>query len=94
MRKNEEALDAGRLALGLDPRDPALHLNVGSAWANLRNPAEAIEQFQILLALKPPPEMEAQAHFYLGRLLAGQPGRKAEAVSEFEAPPLRLEPEQ
>lgn len=92
MGKNEEALDAGRLALGLDPGDPTLHLNVGCAWANLRDPAAANRQFQMVLALNPPPAMEEQAHFYLGRLLAGQPARKAEAVAQFQAA-LRLEPD-
>jgi tetratricopeptide (TPR) repeat protein len=89
--KNQEALDAGRAALGMDPGDPTLQFNVGCAWANLRYSAEAIRQFQMLLALKPPPATEAQAHFYLGRLLAGEPGRKAEAISHYEAA-LRLEP--
>lgn len=89
--KNQEALDAGRAALGMDPGDPTLQFDVGCAWANLRYPVEAIRQFQMLLALEPPPPMEAQAHFYLGRLLAGEPGRKAEAISHFQAA-LRLEP--
>jgi tetratricopeptide (TPR) repeat protein len=89
--KNQEALEAGRAALGLDPGEPALHFNVGCAWANLHHPAEAIRQFRMLLALPPPPAMEAQAHFYLGRLLAGEPGGKAEALSHFQAA-LRLDP--
>jgi tetratricopeptide (TPR) repeat protein len=89
--KNQEALDAGRAALGLDPGDPMLQFDVGCAWANLRYPVEAIRQFQMLLALKPPPSTEAQAHFYLGRLLSSEPGRKEEAISHFQAA-LRLEP--
>jgi Tfp pilus assembly protein PilF len=90
--KNQEALDAGRAALGMDPSDPTLQFNVGCAWANLRYPGEAIRQFQMLLALNPPAATEARAHFYLGRLLAGEPGRKAEAISHFQAA-LRLEPD-
>jgi tetratricopeptide (TPR) repeat protein len=89
--RNQDALDAGRAALGMDPGDPTLQLDVGCAWANLRYPAEAIRQFQMLLALEPSPTTEAQAHFYLGRLLAGEPGRKAEAISHFQAA-LRLDP--
>jgi tetratricopeptide (TPR) repeat protein len=89
--RNQDALDAGRAALGMDPEDPTLQLDVGCAWANLRYPAEAIRQFQMLLALEPSPTAEAQAHFYLGRLLEGEPGRKAEAISHFQAA-LRLDP--
>ena len=90
--KSREALDAGRIALGLDPGDPTLQFNVGCAWATLREPAEAIRQFEMLLALQPPTPLQAQAHFYLGRLLASQPGRKAEAITHFQAA-LQLEPE-
>jgi tetratricopeptide (TPR) repeat protein len=90
--KNQEALEAGRAALGLDPGDPTLQLNVGCAWANLRDRDEAIRQFQMLLALDPPTATEAQAHFYLGRLLSGERGRKAEAIAHFQAA-LRLEPD-
>jgi tetratricopeptide (TPR) repeat protein len=89
--KNREALEAGRAALGMDPGDPTLQFNVGCAWANMRDSAEAIRQFEMLLALKPPEAMEAQAHFYLGRLLSSEPARKAEAISHFEAA-LRLDP--
>jgi tetratricopeptide (TPR) repeat protein len=92
MGKNNEALSAGRAALGMDPGDPTLQLNVGCAWANLRYPLQAIHQFQMLLALDPPPPMQAQAHFYLGRLLSSEPDRKAEAISHFQAA-LRLEPD-
>ena len=90
--KSREALDAGRIALELDPGDPTLQFNVGCAWATLREPVEAIRQFEMLLALKPPTSLQAQAHFYLGRLLASQAGRKADAISHFEAA-LQLEPE-
>ena len=58
----------------MNPTDPVLQFAVSCQWANLRYSAEAIRQFNMLLALKPPPEMEAQAHFYLGRLLAGSGG--------------------
>jgi tetratricopeptide (TPR) repeat protein len=58
----------------------------------LRDRDEAIRQFQMLLALDPPTATEAQAHFYLGRLLSGERGRKAEAIAHFQAA-LRLEPD-
>ncbi len=90
-RKNQEALEAGRAALGLEPGDETVQFDVGCAWANLGHPAEAIRQFQMLLALKPSPPMEADAHFYLGRLLAGQPGGRAAAMAHYQAA-LLLDP--
>jgi tetratricopeptide (TPR) repeat protein len=90
--KDEVALEVGRAALGLAPGDPNLQFNVACSWANLRDPAAAIRQFEMLLALNPPAQTEAQAHIYLGRLLAGEPGRKAEAISHFQAA-LRLDPD-
>lgn len=68
-----------------------MQFDVGCAWANLGHPAEAIRQFQMLLALKPSPPMEADAHFYLGRLLAGQPGGRAAAMAHYQAA-LLLDP--
>jgi Flp pilus assembly protein TadD len=71
--KYPEALDAGRAALGLIPDDAATQFDVGCAWANLGRPNEAIRQYQMLLALKPPRPLELEARLYLNRLQAGRP---------------------
>jgi tetratricopeptide (TPR) repeat protein len=79
-KQYDEAVTAGRLAVGLTPADAASHFYTGVALIDLHRGEEAIPHLWIALAEQP---SWAEAHFYLGTALSSQPGKRAEALAHL-----------
>jgi tetratricopeptide (TPR) repeat protein len=84
----EDAVTAGRHALGLDPTDLQAHLDLGVALMNLRQIPEAISHFSAIANAKP---AWAEAQFYLGLCLLEQPGKRDEGFVHLKDA-VRLNP--
>ena len=87
MNRENEAIQAYREALQLNPNNSVLRFAVGSLLVKAERFEEAIGEFRAGLALVPD---SAEAHNNLGGALAAT-GRTAEAIVEFEHA-LRLNP--
>ena len=87
--QNEQAAQAGSLALAIKPQDGEVHFNVGLALVRLKRFAEAADQFSDAAEVSP---RDADAHFWLGIALWSLPGRKAEARDQLTIA-VRLSPQ-
>jgi len=77
-----EAIDHLRIALRLNPNDSAANNDLGACLLRSDLGGDSIPYFQAALHLKP---NLASAHFNLAVALEQDPGREAEAVSQYEA---------
>ena len=87
-RSYEDAVTAGRDALGLNPANPRTHFNLGLALMNLRQFPEAISHFSTVVNVQPD---WAEAQFFLGLCLLDLPGKRDEGLSHLREA-VRLNP--
>jgi Tfp pilus assembly protein PilF len=87
--QNEQAEQAGTLALRLAPQDDEVHFDVGLAAIRLKHFAEAVSHFSYAEEIRPE---SAEAHFWLGISLWNMPGKKAEGRNQV-AIAVRLAPQ-
>jgi Flp pilus assembly protein TadD len=73
------AISALRQSFYITPFDAGLHKLAGDVYLELGNAAEAVREFRVFVALKPPDL--AQAHYDLARALEAA-GSRSEARSE------------
>jgi cellulose synthase operon protein C len=84
----QRALDALRLSFYINPFDAALHAQAGDLYLQQNEPKQAVNEFQVALALKP--ANVAEAHYNLSRahLAAGDKAEARRAVMRsLEAAP-------
>jgi len=87
-KQYDEAIDAGKQALSLDPYDGNAHYEIGCALATVGRGDDAVTHFSVVDSHE---SCYASAQFYTGVLLASQPGKRESAIAHIKEA-LRVEP--